>query len=170
MKRLLLLFALALLPLAASAGAPATKKVSKTRITSVISEVRRQDGVEVVRLGRLGTSAIRGLVRVAAREDPDAREALAVLRGVRNLTVMEYDDCAPAVRERIARRLDAALDGSELLMEAKDEGTAMRIYGIVDERTDRVRDFVIHAPSEYALICIFGSIPMDVLGKLAAND
>ena len=49
MKRLLLLFALALLPLAASAGAPATKKVSKTRITSVISEVRRQDGVEVVR-------------------------------------------------------------------------------------------------------------------------
>ena len=170
MKRLLLLIVLAQLPLAASASYPATKKVSKTRINSDISEVRRYDGVEVVRLGRLGTSAIRGLVRLAAREDPDAREALTVLRGVKNLTVMEYEDCAPAVRERIVRRLDAALDGSELLMEAKDDGTAMRVYGIVDEQTDRVRDFVIHTPSEHALICIFGSIPMDVLGKLANND
>lgn len=170
MKRLLLLLVLALLPLAASASDPATKKVSKTRITTVISEVRRYDGVEVVRLGRLGTAAIRGLVRLTAREDPEAREALALLRGVKNLTVMEYDDCAPAVRERIVRRLDEALGSSELLMEAKDGGSAMRMYGLVDEQTDRVRDFVIHTPSEHALICIFGSIPMDVIGKLASDD
>ena len=166
----ILLFLCLLLPLAASAGTPA-KKVSKTKVTSVIAEARRYEGVEVVRLGRVATAALKGLVRAASREDPDAREALQLMRGVKNLTVLDYDDCAPAVRERLARRLDEALGGSELLMEAKESGgTSMQMLGILDEQTDLVRDFVIHAPSEGALICIFGSIPMDVLGKVTVND
>jgi hypothetical protein len=166
----ILLFLCLLLPLAASAGTPA-KKVSKTKVTSVIAEARRYEGVEVVRLGRVATAALKGLVRAASREDPDAREALQLMRGVKNLTVLDYDDCAPAVRERLARRLDEALGGSELLMEAKESGgTSMQMFGILDEQTDLVRDFVIHAPSEGALICIFGSIPMDVLGKVTVND
>ncbi len=168
--KIILLFLCLLLPLAASAGTPA-KKVSKTKVTSVIAEARRYEGVEVVRLGRVATAALKGLVRAASREDPDAREALQLMRGVKNLTVLDYDDCAPAVRERLARRLDEALGGSELLMEAKESGgTSMQMFGILDEQTDLVRDFVIHAPSEGALICIFGSIPMDVLGKVTVND
>ena len=75
------------------------------------------------------------------------------------------------MRERLARRLDEALGGSELLMEAKESGgTSMQMFGILDEQTDLVRDFVIQAPSEGALICIFGSIPMDVLGKVTVHD
>lgn len=170
MRKLLLLLTLALLPVAASAGTPA-RKVSKTKITSVISEARRYDGVEVVRLGKVATAAIKGLIRASASEDPDAREALRMMRGIKNLTVLDYGDCAPAVRERLASRLDDALGGSELLMEAKESGgTSMQMFGILDEQTDRVQDFVIHAPSEGALICLFGSIPMDILGKVAAND
>lgn len=166
----ILLFLCLLLPLAASAGTPA-KKVSKTKITSVISEARCYEGVEVVKLGRVATAALKGLVRASAREDPDAREALRMMRGIKNLTVLDYGDCAPAVRERLASRLDDALGGSELLMEAKESGgTSMQMFGILDEQTDRVRDFVIHAPSEGALICLFGSIPMEVLGKMTADD
>ena len=66
----ILLFLCLLLPLAASAGTPA-KKVSKTKVTSVIAEARRYEGVEVVRLGRVATAALKGLVRAASREEPD---------------------------------------------------------------------------------------------------
>ena len=47
MKKLILILAL-LIPLAASAARP--KSVSRTEITSIISDFRHYDGVEVVRL------------------------------------------------------------------------------------------------------------------------
>ena len=94
MRKLLLLLTLALLPVAASAGTPA-RKVSKTKITSVISEARRYDGVEVVRLGKVATAAIKGLIRASASEDPDAREALRMMRGIKNLTVLDSVTAIP---------------------------------------------------------------------------
>ena len=168
LKRILLLFAL-VLPLAA-AGRPADKPVSKAKITAVISEFRRYDGVEVVRLGRVATAAIKGVMRASTHDDPEAREALALMRRIKRFEVFEYDDCAPEVRERIARRLDDALSGSDLLMEAKDGGSSMRMFGVLDEKTDQVRDFVIHSPENGALICLFGSIPLDAVGKMMADD
>lgn len=169
MKKLLLLLTLALLPLAAAArtgGDP----VPKSQLNAVVSEFRHYDGVEVVKLGRLATAAIRGVVRLSAASDPDARQALALMRGVKRLNVLEYENCTPEVRERINRKLTQVLNGSELLMEAKDGSSAMRMFGVVDERSGAVRDFVIHDPGSCALICIFGSIPMDALGKLAVHD
>ena len=170
MKRILLLFLLALLPLAASAGKPASKTVPKSKLASVVSEFRGYDGVEVVKLGWLGTAAVKGVARAAAKSDPDARKALDVMRGVKRFTVLEYGDCTPAVRERIIRRLDQALYGSELLMEAKDGDTAVQMFGVVDDASGEVRDFVLHAPSDHALICVFGSIPMESVSKLLSDD
>ena len=57
MKKLLILFVLTLLPLAASASFPVKQTVSKARLTALISEMRGYDGVEVVRLGALPTAA-----------------------------------------------------------------------------------------------------------------
>ena len=76
MRRIILFFLL-LLPLAAPAREPAGgKAVPKAKITAAISEFRRYEGVEVVRLGRVGTAAVKTLMRAAAQDDPDAREAL----------------------------------------------------------------------------------------------
>ena len=166
MRRIILFFLL-LLPLAAPAREPAGgKAVPKAKITAAISEFRRYEGVEVVRLGRVGTAAVKTLMRAAAQDDPDAREALQLMRGVRNLAVLDYEGCAPAVREKIVRRLDQALDGSELLMEAKDGNSSMQVFGIVDDANGLVRDFVLHAPNDCALICLTGTVSMDTLGKL----
>lgn len=168
MNRIILFFALALLPLAASAAQP-SRTLSKTDLASIISEFRGYDGVEVVKLNRLATGAIKGVVRIAAKSDPDAREALKVMRGLKKLTVLEYEDAAPEVRNRINMRVAQALDGSELLMEAKDGDSAMQVFGIVDDANGLVRDFVLHAPNDCALICLFGSMSMDTLGKLMAE-
>lgn len=168
MKKYLLILTL-LFPLAAFAAEPA-KSVSRTEITSIISEFRHYDGVEVVRIGRIGTAAIKALIRTTARQDPEAREALDLVRGVRKLTVLQYEDCDPEVREQLSRRLRHALEGSDLLMEARDSGSSMRIYGVVDDVTGDVSDFVLHAPHDCALIFIAGKVSADTLGKMLSND
>lgn len=168
MKRLLLVISI-LIPLSALAGNPG-KTVSKTRVMAVISECRRYEGADVVRLGRLATAALKGAVRVASAGDPEAREALKLMKGIHSISIIDFGDCSSADKARISGKLERALSGSEMLMEASDSGERMRIYGLVDEKADKVRDFVLYSPSDCSLICIFGSISLDTVAKLASND
>lgn len=158
---------LLLLPLAAAAF-PVGQAMPKRQLNAIISEFRRYEGVEVVRVGGLGTTVLRGIAQLAAGGDPEVRQALELARGVRRVSVLEYDGCAPEVRSRIVRRLDRALAGSELLLEAKDGDSSVRLYGFVDEQTDRLQDLVFHAPGDGTLICLFGSLPLESLDRLSA--
>lgn len=166
MKKLLLIIAF-LLPLTASAARP-VKSVSRGEVASIISEFRRYDGVEVVRMGWLGTALVRGIIRRAG-QDEDIQEIRRALRGVKGVTVLEYESAAPDVRYRLTDRIAKALDGRELLMEAKDDGDKVQIFGILDDATGTVRDFVLHVPNSCALICLFGSVPADAVSKMAAR-
>ena len=167
MKKYLLILLL-LLPLTASASRPA-KRVSRTELSSIVSEFRHTDGVEVVKLGRLATALVRGAAVHIDDEDGDMRELRHALRGIKGVTVMEYGGAAPNVRERLNNRLSRVLDKREVLMEVKDDGKKVQIFGVLDEATGLVRDIIFHAPGEGALICMFGSLPMDVVGKIAAQ-
>ena len=168
MKRLILIISI-LLSLQAFT-APAGNAVSRSRITAALSEIRNCPGAELVRLGRLPTAALKGVLRLAAADDPDAREELRLMKGIHGITVLDYEDCSAADKSRISGRLDRALSGSEVLMEASDGGERMRIYALVDESTDTVRDFVLYTPSDCALICIFGSISIDTMAKIVADN
>lgn len=144
--------------------------LSKTKLISFITECQRYEGVEVVQLGRLATGALKATVRVTAGDDPDVREALRLISGIKRISVLEYGDCDPAVRSRITRKLDHILNDSELLMETRDGNERMQIYGVVDDATGRVGDFVMHTPSSSSLICIFGSISIEQFAKIAAQN
>lgn len=166
MKKVLIILAL-LMPLAASAVEPA-RPVSRTAIASIVSEFRRYDGVEVVKLGRLATGALKNVVSLAGISDPDTREALKMIEGLRGLTVVEYEDAPSDIRYRMDRRIERALQKCELLMETKADDGMMRMFGSVDD-AGAVRDFVIYAPDSSTLICLFGKMSMDVLKKAMAK-
>lgn len=142
----------------------------KAQLNAVLSEFRQYDGVEVVRLGSLATSALRGVVRLASKSDPDAREALALMRGIKRLNVLEYEDCTPEVRERINQKLARILSDSELLMEAKDSGETVRMYTVGSEKL--INGFVLLAaePEEVTFICLDGQMPRDDFEKLIAEQ
>lgn len=168
MKRLVLIFSILL---SVSAGAATTgKTVSKARITATILECRGYSGTEMVNLGRIKTAALKGVLRLTSINDPDAREVLRHMKGIRGITILDFEGCSGADKARISKKLERALSGSEMLMEAKDQGEKMQIYGVVDENTDVARDFVLYAPSDCALICIFGSISMDTIVRIVSND
>ena len=168
MKKILL-FLLLLGSVTATAASP-EGRIPKAQITSFIAEYSHCEGVDVVRLGRLATGAVKGVVRVAAVSDPDAREAMALMKGVKSLYVFDYASCTPALRDRINRRLDRIFRDTELLMEVSDDEDQMQLFGLYDERKDVVRDFVVYTPSECTLICIFGSISMNTVAQLMDHD
>lgn len=168
MKKYLLILTL-LIPLAAFAAEPA-KSVSRTEITSIISEFRHYDGVEVVKLGRLATGALKSVIRTAGIGDPDTRQALSMIEGLKGLTILEYEDAPKDIRYRIDRRVERALQKCELLMEAKEGDSRMQMFGSVDDKSGVVRDFVIYAPESGALICLFGKMSMEALKAAMEND
>ena len=124
----------------------------------------------MVELGRIKTAALKGVIRIAAMGDSDARDALALMKGIHRITILDYEDSSDADKASIEQRLERALSDSEMLMEASDGGDKMRIYGVMEERAEIVRDFVLYAPSDCALICIFGSISMDTIAKITSDD
>ena len=168
MKKYLLILTL-LFPLTAFAAEPA-KSVSRTEITSIISEFRHYDGVEVVKLGRLATGALKSVIRTAGIGDPDTRQALSMIEGLKGLTILEYEDAPKDIRYRIDRRVERALQKCELLMEAKEGDSRMQMFGSVDDKSGVVRDFVIYAPESGALICLFGKMSMEALKAAMEND
>lgn len=173
MKRLLLIIRLIISILLATQSAWAAnpgKTVPKARITSILTDYRNCEGAEFVHFGRIATGALKIAVRLAATDDPDAREALRLMRGIHGITVFDFSDCSAVDKNRINRRLERALNCSEMLMETSDDGSKMTIYGVVDDEAGTVRDFVLYTPSDNALICIFGSISMDAIAKIASDD
>lgn len=168
MKRLLLIIGI-LLPMMMQ-GVTVRNTLTKSRLTSFISDCRCYEGAEVVQLGRLATSALKGAVRISGIGDPDVREALSLIKGIKSMSIFDYDDCSDADKAFITSRLDKILADGEILMEAKDGADKMRIYGVVDEGGDTVRDFILYAPHDCALICIFGSISTKKAIHIVDND
>jgi len=146
------------------------KNVSKTRIKAIISECKHYEGAEVLQLGRFSLGLVRGVLKLSALSDPDVSEALCLMDGVHGISIFDFEDCSEADRQRICKKLDKAFSNAEMLMEASGDGDRMSIYGVLDEKTDTVKDFVLYTPSDYVLICVFGTVSMDAVAKLAEND
>lgn len=151
-------------------GATTGKTVSKSQITATLSECRGYAGAELVNLGRTKTAALKGFLRIYSIGDRDVREALRLMKGIHSITILDYEDCSAADKAQITKKLERALSSREMLMEANEGGEKMQLYGVIDDLTGNVGDFVLYAPSDCALICIFGSISMETIAKIASND
>lgn len=142
--------------------------VSADKLTSLISEFSGKEGFDVVRIGRLGTSAIKSFLRLGTLldgDDEDARALKDVIGGLRKLAIVDYGECSESDRQKFERKLGRLLRDEDMIMEAKDGGDAFKIYGVVDETTDKLRNFVLYDPSDCSLICLFGSISMSAVAS-----
>ena len=154
-----------------TAGAITVKDyISRQQIRSLISECRNIEGADVVQMGRLGTAAVKGAIRLAALSDSDARNLCRLTKGIKGISVFDFEGCCDADKNYILTRLDRILAGGEVLMEMRDEGETVTIYGVVDDRGDEIRDFILYAPADCALICLFGSIPTEKIVHIVNND
>ena len=153
----MLVLAMAVVP---CGSAFASQKVNRTKLTALIRNYRTKDSsFDVVNIGGF----LMGLAKNASRLD---RDEAAILKGIKSICVVDYCDCPEDIRKGFDSSLDRILPEEDLLVETKEDGSTMRIYGSLSGKGTRVEDVIIHVADEGALICLFGSIRMEDLNRI----
>jgi len=133
------------------------------KLRSLVSSFKGTEGFDIVDLG--GPAML--LLKAAARaevDDPEDRAAMDLFRSLKRLTVVDFSEAAPEKREKFLRKLDRILEGEEVLMEARDGGEKVAIYGLTSKDGSRIDDIIIRADD--ALISVRGSIRTDQIEAL----
>ena len=132
------------------------------QLRTLVNEFRDEPGFEIVDMGPLALGLIRAAARTEAKNDDD-RKALQVFRDIKRLTVLDFSDADAAHKEKFLRKAKRILADEEMLMEAKDDGETVRIYGLSNVG-DILEDVIILAGD--ALISVHGKIRADLVGEL----
>ena len=168
MKKAIIVLAFLLVPVMTFALVPGGK-ISKIKVSSLVSQYRGKQGVEVIEIGRLGTALLKGVAAMADGNDKDTREALTALKGIKGLTIISYEDAEAVLKQKINGKVEKMLKDVELLMEAKDDGETMRIYGTFNEKTGKVSDVGIFSPTDGTFIFLVGSFNLEDISKATAK-
>ena len=158
MKKILLTLCmvLCLIP-TAWAGNPAGK------LRTLVNEFRNEPGFEMVDMGPVALGLIRAAARGEAKTDDD-RKALQIFKDIKHLTVLDFSDAEASRKEKFLRKATRVLSDEEVLMEAKDDGETVRVYGMSNATGDILEDIIILAGD--ALISVRGKIRADLIGEL----
>ena len=133
------------------------------QLRALVNEFRNEPGFEVVDMGPVAL----GLIRAAARgevKNEDDRKALQVFKDIKRLTVLDFSDADAARKEKFLRKAKRILANEEMLLEAKDDGETVRVYGLSNAAGDILEDIIVLAGD--ALISVRGKIRADLVGEL----
>ena len=144
---LTLLFALAVMGTALAAG--------PDKVQSLMSQYKNHDGFESVSVGPVGLFFIRTLSRFADIDKEDM-EILKSFNSIKKLSILDFED-APD-KEMFAKKVAKALKNMDLILEAKEDGDRLSIYGVDDGR--KVKDCILFDP-DGTLICVKGSLDLE---------
>ena len=161
MKKLLITLTILLAGTLAWAGNPAAK------VQTLVNEFRHNEGFDGITLGPLGLSLVKTLALSDSDMDAEDREVLKAFTHIRRLSILDFEDARPDVKERFVSRVKKILEGMELILEAKDDGSRLSIYGI--DNGKEIKDCIRFDPSG-TLICVRGSVTVEKLMAAVNND
>lgn len=167
MRKILIVMTLALVSVTCFAG-KSSDALRRDKLMELIRDYSGEDGFDIVQIGSLGTAAVKNILRMASSvdDDPDLKDAMNVIRGIRKIAVVDYEDCQEETRRGFDRRLHKLLTDCDMLLETKESEEVMRMYGVIDEESEEVKDFILYSPSDSKLICLFGTISLDAVSKI----
>lgn len=141
----------------------AVNQAKSKDVESLALEYRNREGFEVVSLGRLGLGLIKGAAVLSGELDEEDRAALKVFNGIKRLVIVDFESADAKAKKEFTRKAEKLLSKMELVIEAKDGGETMSIYGIEDGGF--IRDCVLYS-SDGALLITKGRISLDHVGEL----
>ncbi len=158
MKKILAILMMAVIAVGSVIEAGAVnRKVRSSEVVDLVKNYNHEDGFEVVSVGSLGMGLARMVARAAAETEED-KAALGVINNINKVVAVEYSDIAPAKKEAFNAKLSKLLDGAEKIIEVKDDGDTVNIYGTSADNGETIDDIIIFVPEECALVCLFGSV------------
>ena len=149
-----------------SLGTVALAGEPNRQLRNLVSDYRGTEGFDVVDIGGIGLSLLKATAKSAAKT-PEDREALNVFNGLKRLTVVDFSEAAPEIKDKFLRKVSRILQGSEMLLEAKDGDETVRIYGTSSDDGNLLEDIALIAGD--ALIFVRGAIRGDQVAALIAQ-
>ncbi len=149
---------------AVEAGAK-TKKVKSGELIGLVKNYNHEDGFEVVSVGSLGMGLMKMIARASAETDED-KAAIDVIKDIGKVVVVDYSDAEMNAKTAFNSKINKVLDGAEKIVEVKDDGETVNIYGTSAGNGERIDDIVIFIPEECTLVCLFGTISSKSIADL----
>lgn len=150
--------------MAACVGTP--KSEVNQALSKAFSEFRQYKGAKVMELGN-AANLIKGFASLAGEQiDDDTKKAMDALKDVDELSVVTFEGCSDEDKKAITDKLDIIFEKAEVLMEANDDGEAVRIFGTSKEGTNLVNDVIVYIPTSCTVVCLFGSISLEDLTQM----
>ena len=157
MKKILIVICMALSLTTAWAG----KQSGQLR--SLVTSYKGIEGFEIVDMGGVALSLLRAAAKTQA-ETAEDRAALELFNGLKRLTIVDFSEAEPEVKDKFLRKVNRILRSGEMLLEAKDGGETVRIYGTSSDDGNLLEDVALLAGE--ALIFVRGSIRADQVAAL----
>ena len=146
-----------------SLGTVALAGEPNRQLRNLVSDYRGTQGFDVVELGGVSLSLLKAAAKTAAKT-PEDREALRLFNGLKRLTIVDFSEAEPEVKDKFLRKVNRILRSGEMLLEAKDGGETVRIYGTSSDDGNLLEDVALLAGE--ALIFVRGSIRADQVAAL----
>ena len=146
-------------------------KIDSAAIMKVVEKYQREEGFETVTFGNLAVGLVKLVANVAART-PEDKAALDIMDGINKFVAVEYYDAEASVKASFNKEISALLAGAEKIVEVKEDGDSVDIYGTLSKDGDKISDIIIHVPEESSIVCIFGTVDVKDLGEVVktANE
>lgn len=141
------------------------KDVKSGEVIDLIKNYKSDKGFNVVSVGSFGLGFMKMMAKASAKTEED-KAAVDFMNGIEKIVAVEYDDAAPARKTDFNSRLTKLLESAEKVMEVKDGGETVNIYGTSADHGESIDDLIIFIPEECALVCLFGSISAKSIADL----
>lgn len=196
MKRMFMLAMASAMMFAAVCCSAKETGANEKKIERLVAELRRQaklertdssdagdkvrlPGITVVSEGDLDLVSIRGVGMKLIRwgvavsgdgDDEEVRRVAGLMSGIHRMIIVDYEDCSQTVRDRFNKSIAEAIGDSPVMMEVKDDGETMRIYGVLVNDGEDVEDVIIFAPESGSMMCFFGTVAVRDVAALIDSD
>lgn len=133
------------------------------KIGGIVKQYSGREGFEVMNLGRFLLGTFRAAALLDSDLDEEDRAALNAFSGIKRLVIVDFEEASEADKTSFRRKVEKVLDKMELIMETKDSGETIRIYGI--EEDNNLKDVILYG-SDGTLLSVSGSIGLEHIGEL----
>ena len=144
----------------------ADDRLNEADLAKVIAKYENEEGFETMTFGGMSMGLVKLIANATASEED--KQALDVLSGINKFVIVEYEDAPSAKKVAFNKEVSALLSGVEKIVEVKESGDSVDIYGSLSKDGERIENVVIHVSDGGSLVCFFGSVKTSDLGELAA--
>jgi len=163
MKRII--FAVLMLTFLMPSASAGERKFKTRDVIRLVNEFKSEEGFDVVSVGSFGLGLVKMVAKLEADDEED-RQALKLLDNINKVVVVEYEEASDADRKAFDSRLGHILENAEKVLEVKEDGENLNIYGTSADDGGSIDDLMIYVQEDCALICILGSVSMEDIASL----